>query len=130
MAHILVVEDAADVRQLLVDLADLMGHSVTEVFDGLAAVRAALTHKPDLIIMDLMMPSAPGDSALQFIRGTPQIAQTPILVLSAHVDVGYIARQYGADAWLAKPVEIEVLRKTITRLLEPRKPDLQAADET
>lgn len=117
MAHVLVVEDAEDIRLLLVDLLDVMGHTVTEVSDGLSAVRVALSKRPDLVILDLMMPSASGDSALQFIRGTPELAKMPVLVLSAHVDVQAIATKFGADAWLSKPVEIKILREKITELL-------------
>jgi DNA-binding response OmpR family regulator len=126
MAHVLVVEDADDIRLLLVDLLDVMGHTVTEVADGLSGVREAIRHPPDLIILDLMMPTASGDSALQFIRGTPQIAHLPVLVLSAHVDVEAIATRYGADAWLSKPVEMKTLREKITELLQraaPAKPE-------
>lgn len=113
----MVVEDAEDIRLLLVDLLEMMGHSVTEVRDGLSAVREALTRRPDLIIMDLMMPSASGDSALKFIRGTPALANLPVLVLSAHVDVQHIAMMNGANAWLAKPVELADLRAKIAELL-------------
>lgn len=120
MAHVLVVEDAEDVRLLMVDLLESMGHTVTEVPDGLAGVRAALTNRPDLIVLDLMMPTASGDSALQFIRGTPQIADLPILVVSAHSDVRRIATSLGADAWLAKPVEIKQLRDQISKLLNKK----------
>jgi CheY-like chemotaxis protein len=113
----MVVEDAEDIRLLLVDVLELMGHTVTEVKDGLSAVREALTKRPDLIIMDLMMPSASGDSALKFIRGTPDLATLPVLVLSAHVDVQHIAMVNGANAWMSKPVEIAALRDKISELL-------------
>jgi CheY-like chemotaxis protein len=117
MAHVLVVEDADDIRLLLVDLLDVMGHTVTEVTDGLSAVRVALSKNPDLVILDLMMPTASGDSALQFIRGTPELVDLPVLVLSAHVDVQAIATRHGADAWMSKPVEIKALREKINELL-------------
>ena len=117
MAHILVVEDAEDVRQLMVDLLESMGHTATEVGDGLAGVKAAISEKPDLIMLDLMMPMASGESALQFIRGTPEIAPIPVLIVSAHSDVRRIATSLGADAWLSKPVEIKTLRAKIEELL-------------
>lgn len=117
MAHILVVEDAEDIRLLMVDLLELMGHRVTEVADGLAGVKAAMSEKPDLIMLDLMMPGASGNSALKFLRGTPEIAHIPVLVVSAHSDVRQIAKSLGADAWLSKPVEIKQLRAEIEKLL-------------
>ncbi len=117
MAHILVVEDAEDIRLLMVDLLESMGHRVTEVADGLAGVKAAMSEKPDLIMLDLMMPGASGNSALKFLRGTPEIAHIPVLVVSAHSDVRQIAKSLGADAWLSKPVEIKQLRAEIEKLL-------------
>ena len=117
MARVLVIEDAEDVRQLLVDVLASMDHMAVEASDGLTGVQAALNDPPDLIILDLMMPAASGGSALQFIRGMPQIAHVPVLVLSAHSDIRRIATDSGADAWLSKPVEIKKLREQIEKLL-------------
>ncbi len=117
MARVLVIEDAEDVRQLLVDVLASMDHTAIEAADGLIGVQAALSDPPDLIILDLMMPAASGGSALQFIRGMPQIAHLPVLVLSAHSDIRRIAVDNGADAWLSKPVEIKKLREQIEKLL-------------
>ena len=122
MARILIIEDAEDIRLLLVDLLESMGHTAIEARDGLIGVQIALSEHPDLIISDLMMPAASGESALQFIRGTPQIADLPVLVVSAHSDIRRIASEAGADAWLSKPVEIKHLREQIEKLLtKPRK---------
>ncbi len=122
MARVLVVEDAEDIRLLMGDLLEVMGHTVTQAIDGLEAVRSALSDMPDLIILDLMMPTASGDSALRFIRGTPKLAKIPILIVSAHPDVRHIATSLGADAWLAKPVEVGSLRTTINELLKKAQP--------
>jgi CheY-like chemotaxis protein len=118
MARVLVVEDAEDIRLLMGDLLEVMGHTVLQAGDGLEAVRSAMNDSPDLIILDLMMPTASGDSALKFIRGTPALARIPILVVSAHSDIRHIATSLGADAWLSKPVEVGVLRSKINELLK------------
>ena len=117
MAKILVVEDSADMRMLLTDLLESLGHTVLEAIDGLDGVKSALTQKPDLIIMDLMMPNAAGDTTLRFMRGTPELKAIPVLVVSAHADVAAIARSVGADSWMAKPVSIEELKKRINSML-------------
>jgi CheY-like chemotaxis protein len=117
MAKILVVEDSADMRQLMHDLLGALGHVVIEAADGLEGVKVALTARPDLIIMDLMMPAAAGDTALQFMRGTPELADIPVLVVSAHADVARISRQMGADSWMAKPVSMDDLGKRINEML-------------
>jgi DNA-binding response OmpR family regulator len=120
MATVLVVEDSADMRQLMHDLLENLGHNVLEAKDGLEGVRVAITNRPDLIILDLMMPAAAGDSALQFMRGTPGLEKIPVLVVSAHSDVAHIAKQYGADDWMAKPVRIDELSRRIAALLASR----------
>jgi len=121
MALILVVEDSADMRQLMHDLLESMGHTVLEAIDGLEGVKNAISQRPDLIIMDLMMPNAAGDTTMRFMRGTPELAKIPILVVSAHADVANIARSVGADSWMAKPVSIEELTKRINSMLAPKK---------
>lgn len=117
MAKILVVEDIPDTRQMMVDLLDNLGHAVLEARDGVEGVRLALTDRPDLILLDLMMPTASGDSALSFIRGTPDLSDIPIIVVSAHPDVEQIATQLGANSWLAKPIRYDELRRRINEVL-------------
>jgi CheY-like chemotaxis protein len=117
MSTVLVAEDSTDARQLMRDVLEGMGHEVLEAPDGLEGVRLALTDRPDLIILDLMMPTASGDSALKFMRGTPELANIPVLVVSAHPDIARIARQHGANDWIAKPVTIGELTAKITSIL-------------
>jgi DNA-binding response OmpR family regulator len=120
MSTVLVAEDSTDARQLMRDVLEGMGHDVLEAPDGLEGVRLALTDRPDLIILDLMMPTASGDSALKFMRGTPELANIPVLVVSAHPDIARIARQNGANDWIAKPVTIGELTAKITSILSAR----------
>lgn len=117
MARILVVEDSPDMRMLLRDLLETLGHTCVEAADGLDGVKEAMTALPDLIIMDLMMPNAAGDTTLRFMRGTPELRHIPVLVVSAHADVARISRQMGANAWMAKPVSMDELGKRIDQML-------------
>jgi CheY-like chemotaxis protein len=122
MANVLVTEDSADARQLLRDLLEGLGHNVIEAEDGLEGVKIAMTHRPDLIILDLMMPAASGDSALQFMRGTPELANIPVLIVSAHPDVARIAKQHAADGWASKPISIGELSEKIETILAAHPP--------
>jgi len=117
VANILVAEDHADARQLMRDVLEGMGHNVLEAEDGLQGVKLALSNPLDLIILDLMMPAASGDSALRFMRGTPGLENMPILVVSAHPDIARIARDNGATGYVPKPVSISELAKKIDELL-------------
>jgi two-component system, chemotaxis family, chemotaxis protein CheY len=118
MATIMVVEDHADARQLMRDLLEGMGHEVVEASNGVEGVRFALSAPLDLIIMDLMMPVASGDSALRFLRGTPGLEHIPVLVVSAHPDIASISAQNGASGWVSKPVRIDELMTKIDKLLQ------------
>jgi CheY-like chemotaxis protein len=121
MATILVTEDHADARLLFRDVLEGMGHDVIEAADGLEGVKMALTNTLDLIILDLMMPAASGDSALRFMRGTPGLETIPILVVSAHPDIAKIASQNGATSWVAKPIRIDELCNKVESLLAKAK---------
>jgi CheY-like chemotaxis protein len=117
MATILIVEDSDDTRQMMVDMLESLGHSTLEAADGLEAVKVALTTRPDLILMDLMMPKAAGDSSTRFIRGTPELQGIPLLVVSAHPEVAQIAADIGADSWVAKPLSLDELRRRVNGML-------------
>jgi CheY-like chemotaxis protein len=120
MATILVVEDSADTRQMMTDLLEALGHTVVEAVDGLEGVKNAISARPDLVIMDLMMPNAAGDTTVQFMRGTPELQGIPVLVVSAHTDVANIAKSIGADSWMSKPISMDELNKRISTLLAPK----------
>jgi two-component system cell cycle response regulator DivK len=122
MAKILVVEDSDDMRLMMRDLLNTLGHEVVEALDGLDGVTAALRTRPALVILDLMMPTAPGASFLDFKRTTPGLEHLVVIVISAHSEIEDIARGYGADAWMAKPVRIQDLSKLIESLLARRAP--------
>lgn len=117
MATILVVDDNIDMRQIMRDMLMALGHRVVDAPDGLEGVRLALANEPDLILLDLMMPITAGTSMLQIKLSIPAIASIPVLVISAHSDVSSLARDFGADAWLAKPVRIADLQRKIETML-------------
>jgi CheY-like chemotaxis protein len=123
MANVMVVEDSPDARLLLRDLLEGLHHTVTEANDGLEAVKKVADQPARSNVLDLMMPTASGDSALQFMRGTPELADIPVLVVSAHPDVAWIAKQHGADAWVSKPITIKELSQKVEAVLaSKRKP--------
>ncbi|WP_285736982.1 SpoIIE family protein phosphatase [Kitasatospora phosalacinea] len=104
-AHVLVVDDNADLRDYLTRVLAGAGHRVTAVGDGdraLAAVRAAT---PDLVISDVMMPGTDGLQLVAALRADPRTAVLPVLLLSARAgrDDAIGGFESGADDYLVKP---------------------------
>lgn len=88
--------------------------------DGEVAIYMARRHKPDLILMDIMMPKMDGYTACKAIKTTPAIQAVPVVMLTA---VSYelnveLSRGMGADGYITKPFSQQNLLDTITRLLK------------
>jgi two-component system KDP operon response regulator KdpE len=117
MATILIVEDDQELLKMLQVGLKRMGHDIIGSPNGVDALYQAAYAKPDLVVLDLMMPWASGDAVLGFIRSTDALKGTRVLVLSAHPNGQQISEQLNADAYLAKPVDINTLRQNIESLL-------------
>jgi DNA-binding response OmpR family regulator len=119
--RILLAEDDPAIRKLVGWTLDDEGLTIDEAADGEAAIDYLAARRPALLILDVMMPRADGfqvAEALRSIHGH----RTPILVLTAAGDARDAARQMDAEAYLAKPFEIERLIAKVNDLLEPSRP--------
>jgi two-component system response regulator len=119
MAVILVVEDDEANQELVTRFLKRDGHRVLLALDGSAALKSALEHVPDLILMDLGLPGMDGWEAAQRIKSSPETAHIPIIALTARAlpeDV-LKARNAGCDAYETKPVVYQRLLKKIEALV-------------
>jgi len=113
---LLVVEDDADVREALDGLLSTEGFRVTGCSNGLEALEVLrASPKPDLILLDLMMPIMDGWQFRVAQKDDPELANIPVLALSA--DSTAKAAAIDAEAYLRKPVDYDTLIDTIDRLL-------------
>ena len=117
MANILIVEDDEELQDLLALMLTRQGHDVVRSPNGVDALYQATFHRPDLIVLDLMMPLASGDAVLGFIRSTQELRGTRVLVVSAHPRGSDLASQLDADGFLAKPVDVRTLTDSVAHLL-------------
>ena len=117
--RVLIVDDVPQNRAMLVDLLQTVGFVVAAAENGLDCLVLLDSFKPDLILMDVMMPVLDGNETTRRIRGTPAWGKVPIVAVtaSASADDEARCREAGADAFLAKPVEHDVLLRTIGTLL-------------
>jgi len=116
---VLVVDDEANIRDLLRQELEAAGYSVREAVDGLDAISQAKTNPPDLIVMDVMMPGISGFDAVAVLRGAPETSSIPLIILSI-IDDKQRGKQLGVDGYLTKPVHIEELIGNIDNLLKQR----------
>jgi adenylate cyclase len=116
---ILIVEDDPRNMTLARDMLKVSGYTTIEAKDGEQGVILARKSKPDLILMDLMMPKKDGYTACHEIKADPATKNIPIVMLTAIDNQGNkdIARIWGADGYITKPLDMQVLVNTISPLL-------------
>ena len=119
---VLIAEDDPDQRRLLERMFIGSGYRVVAVPDGDAAVHAVSAVRPDIAILDVMMPKMNGFQTCRALRASPDTAQTPIIMLTSKNQPAdsFWAAEVGASAFLQKPVEIVLLLDTVARLLDPK----------
>ena len=118
MNKILIVEDTELNRDLLVQLLE-DDYVIVTAEDGAAGIELALQERPDLILMDLSLPKIDGWEATRRIKATEDLAQIPIIALTAHAMQGdeEKARAAGCDDYLPKPVDEDELFALLERYL-------------
>lgn len=119
MAKILIIEDADDVRENLVELLEAEEHQVMAGHNGLVGLEMARKHQPDLILCDVLMPEMDGHGVLAALREDSRTANTPFIFLTARAEKDDIrsGMVMGADDYLTKPyTRAEVLDAIASRL--------------
>jgi CheY-like chemotaxis protein len=119
MKSILVVEDVELNRDLLTQLLQ-DDYALAFAGDGLAAVELAARSRPDLVLMDLSLPTLDGYEATRRLKSDAATAAIPVIVLSAHAMKAdeERARGAGCDDFLTKPIDEDRLFAAIARQLE------------
>ena len=113
--RILVVDDKAENRAVLVDMLKPLGFEIEEAEDGQAALTSATALAPDLVLMDLVMPVMDGFEAARQIRRAPGLKDVVVIALSASVfeHSRQRSREAGCDAFIPKPVKAGLLLDTM-----------------
>ena len=120
-ARVLLVDDDPEILEATGQVLREWGYAVDEACDGQTALTLARKAKPDLMIVDLMMPLMDGWTLIRRLREENLATDVPLVVFSADRDVPDKARNVDADAALRKPFELEELQEVMERLL-PSKP--------
>lgn len=109
MSHILIIDDDIHINEMLEEVLIQEGYQVSHAYSGTEALLFLANEKPDLILLDLMLPGLTGEEVL------PQIEKIPVIVMSAKVEVKdkVALLLNGAEDYITKPFEIEELQARI-----------------
>jgi two-component system cell cycle response regulator DivK len=119
LARILIVEDNALNIKLFCDLLEAHGHEPEAVTDSRNALDAARDFSPDLVITDIQLPHVSGLDLIRMIRKDEQLAEVPIMAVTAYSARGdeERIRAAGAQAYVSKPISVVKFAQTVDELL-------------
>ncbi|GBG03198.1 Fis family transcriptional regulator [Azospira sp. I13] len=119
MAHILVVDDEIGIRELLSEILEDEGHSISLAENATAARRIRAEKRPDLVLLDIWMPDTDGISLLKE-WGASGLLTMPVVMMSGHgtIDTAVEATRHGAVEFLEKPIALQKLLATVKKALK------------
>lgn len=122
MARILVIEDDAELQQALSFALFKFNYDVHYAFNGKEGYEKILSVRPDLILLDLMLPIMSGIEVIKSVTSNTAVREIPIIVMTAHGDqanmLEHAVKAHGVREYIKKPFRIEELLKLIKRTIE------------
>lgn len=117
---ILIVDDDPQVHRILETVLASKSYQIMKAPDGTLAWETICTQRPDLVVLDIMMPGLSGIEVCQKIRREPELSSTLVLMLSAKdsQDDRLHGLQYGADDYVTKPFHVATLVNKIDYMLQ------------
>jgi len=132
--RILIVDDDFATRQLLVKILQPDGYLTSTASSGGEAVGKLKSEPPDLVIIDVMLPEIDGFQVCRSIKKSRRYRHIPVILMSAVIDSGRVTdkvlQRYGADAYFEKPLDTDRVVGRLRHLLEARRPETQAPDDS
>lgn len=119
MTRVLVIEDERDLQQVLAYNLRKEGFDVLQALDGLEGLRTAKVHKPDMILLDLMLPDLPGTEVCKALKADAATREIPVLMLTAkgeEID-RVLGFELGAEDYVVKPFSVRELLLRIHAIL-------------
>jgi twitching motility two-component system response regulator PilH len=119
MSTVLVVEDSVPQREMITELLRGIGLSVTVASDGMEALEQMQSQRPDVVVLDIVMPRMNGYELCRRIKADPSTQHVPVVMCSSKGEEfdRYWGMKQGADAYIAKPFQPTELVGTVKQLL-------------
>jgi DNA-binding response OmpR family regulator len=117
---VMIIEDEPDAADLFAEMMQLNRYRVLKTYSGTPAMALIEQEKPDLIILDIMMPGVSGLDVLRYLRASADFGGIPVVVVSARVSPDAIAEAMnaGATVYLTKPVSYTDLKNAVDGLVK------------
>jgi CheY-like chemotaxis protein len=122
MARVLIVDDEMATVEMLSKALSLLGHEPVPAYDGEHALRILAEDRPDLVLLDLMMPDMDGYETLRRLRELDRGREVPVLVVTASpdADLEQKVEAAGGDGYLRKPVGLDTLAQAVDQQARAR----------
>ena len=119
MSTVLVVEDSVTQREMILNLLKGSGLKVTIANDGIEALKEIQANRPDLVVLDIVMPRMNGYEVCRRLKADPKTQNVPVVMCSSKGEEfdRYWGMKQGADAYIAKPFQPTELLGTVKQLL-------------
>jgi len=116
---VMIIEDEADAAELFSEMMRINGFRVIKMFSSAPAIPIISQEKPDVILLDVMMPDISGLEVLRYIRREPDLSAIPVIILSAKSMPSDIKTgiEAGASLYLTKPVGFQDLKNAVELVL-------------
>lgn len=127
---ILAVDDERDIIDMLTLLLESEGYRVVPAMGGTAAIEILKSERPDLVLLDIMMPDLDGHAVCRHIRGKEEFSDLPVVMLTAKNDIDHIAKALdeGADGFIVKPFEVEQFLRMLDFRVSGRQAEFYRSD--
>ena len=117
---VMIIEDEPDAAEMFAEMMRVNGFRVIKMFSSGPAIPMISQEKPDVIILDVMMPDISGLEVLRYMRREPELASIPVIIVSAKSMPSDIKSgiEAGATLYLTKPVGFRELIKSVEQVLQ------------
>jgi len=119
---VMIIEDEPDAAELFAEMMRIGGFRVLKMYSSTPAIPMIARERPDVIILDIMLPDISGLEVLRFMRREPELADIPVIVVSAKSMPSDILNglEAGASMYLTKPVSFRELKSAVERVTQGR----------